>query len=313
MKRSDSKKFPGCGDLVMAKEYVQTGVDSGPQRSGPRGEYKMRGHSSVHEIPIGFLKIEYVKEVEQLIRKVLLDPAVSALLGAALPAAEAGAAGAVAGAGQAAAKSEPVNVPSEEVPDYLRQAIEAEFKPGEQLVWIGQPMKRVMFWRTSLAFLAVIGLAVAIVMMWLTMKKDFALFALPLALIPAGVPFYFAWVAGRTCYAVTNKRAFIVKKTLGLKKNSYQPSDLTGMKRSDGWIGKDEGVGDLVFKEDVTITTTTYKAVGGRGGTRNLGSSQSLSVSKYGFLAVRRARDLEKLMRATLIERFLDKLYAGQQ
>jgi hypothetical protein len=39
-----------------------------------------------------------------------------------------------------------------------------------------------------------------------------------------------------------------------------------------------------------------------------MGSSTSVSTKHYGFLAVARVREVEKLVRETLIDRFVDKL-----
>jgi hypothetical protein len=61
----------------------------------------------------------------------------------------------------------------------------------------------------------------------------------------------------KTAYALTNKRALIWKAGIlwGHDFEEYGPAHLTGMKRQNSWFVT--GAGDLVFKEEKKITTTT--------------------------------------------------------
>jgi hypothetical protein len=57
--------------------------------------------------------------------------------------------------------------------------------------------------------------------------------------------------------------------------------------------------GDLIFSTVITVTTS-YNNKGG--------SSKSVSTKHYGFLAVARVKEVEKLVRETLIDPFVDRL-----
>jgi hypothetical protein len=81
------------------------------------------------------------------------------------------------------------------------------------------------------------------------------------------------------------------------KKEVYLPSQLVHLKHRGSWLGG--GMGDVIFKTVVTITITTRK---------HGPSDTSRSEKHYGFLAVENSQKVEKLVRETLVDRFLDKL-----
>jgi hypothetical protein len=115
-------------------------------------------------------------------------------------------------------------------------------------------------------------------------------------------PFYALWKAKRTCYVLTNRRCIVwmCQWHGGIRTDNYAPNQLTNLRRADMWFFA-KGGGDLIFRS-VTVITTTYRQ---RGPT-----STSMREYRYGFLAIERCRDVEKLIRETLLDRLLDKLNA---
>ena len=71
----------------------------------------------------------------------------------------------------------------------------------------------------------------------------------------------------------------------------------SAMRRSDSWVFP--GGGDLIFRS-VTVISSSYN--------RRTGYSQSRRTIHYGFLSIAHVKDVEKLVRETLIDRFVDKL-----
>jgi hypothetical protein len=63
-------------------------------------------------------------------------------------------------------------------------------------------------------------------------------------------------------------------------------------------MGAFKGSGDLIFR--------TVKVISNSGSRSQW--TQSVKTKHYGFLAIAQVRDVEKLVRETLIDRFVDKL-----
>jgi hypothetical protein len=110
-----------------------------------------------------------------------------------------------------------------------------------------------------------------------------------------------AWVrwraARRTCYALTNRRALVYKEGLfGPTRDSYTPLEVSAMRRSNSWLVA--GSGDLIFRTVQVVSTSRTRGV----------SSTSVKTIHYGFLAIAQVGEVEKLVRETLIDRFVDKL-----
>jgi hypothetical protein len=112
------------------------------------------------------------------------------------------------------------------------------------------------------------------------------------------VPFFRWRSAKRTCYALTTRRALVYKEGLfSPTRESYSPVEVAKMRRSNSWLFRDGG--DLIFRS-VTVVRTSYQ--------RQTGFSRSVKTTHYGFLAIAHIRDVEKIVRETLIDRFVDKL-----
>jgi hypothetical protein len=131
--------------------------------------------------------------------------------------------------------------------------------------------------------------------------------------IALGIPFFQRWKAQKSCYAVTSRRALVFERTpIGAPKLTvYNPGDLTGMRRRDWWFFQDAG--DLIFRTKVVITlSSTSGGYGpgrhGRGyGPGRGGIDARRSVTHYGFLSVRRPREIEIIIRESLIDPLIDK------
>jgi hypothetical protein len=101
-----------------------------------------------------------------------------------------------------------------------------------------------------------------------------------------------------TCYALTKRRALVYKPGLfGPTRENYSPAEVSGMRRSDSWVFSEGG--DVIFKS-VTVVSTSRSSSGK--------SSSTARTYHYGFLAVPQVGKVEKLVRETLVDRFVDKL-----
>ena len=112
-------------------------------------------------------------------------------------------------------------------------------------------------------------------------------------------PLWAWWRATRACYVLTNRRAIVWSCAWygGVLVRNYTAVNLTRMRRADSWI-YGRGAGDLIFH-----TTTIVTVSSGR-----YGSGVSTRQVHYGFLAIDNVRDVEKLMRETLIDKFMDRV-----
>jgi hypothetical protein len=197
-----------------------------------------------------------------------------------------------------------------EVPEKYKQRIEDELSKGERLIWCGQPSRRIVVIRSLIytaigAIVALSALVFALVnMMGRGAHVGNALMGgfigvmvgIPLML----TPLWRLWKAGRTCYVLTSRRCIVWRCEWygGVTMDNYSPAQLTNMFRRDMWLFGNGG-GDVVFRTLTIITTTHYR----RGGT-----STSMQTYLYGFLAVENVRDIERLVRETLVDKLVDKL-----
>jgi hypothetical protein len=219
------------------------------------------------------------------------------------------------------------------IPAELKQRIVAELGTNERPVWMGQPESTIVF-RRSLGYLVGGGVVALISALWLLgamFTKPVPPPAPPVAKagkqavktpppppvapktnlwFPVGffvgsicfslVPVVRWKLAQRQCYALTNRRVLVFKQGLfGPTFESYSPLEVSGMRRSDSWVFK--GGGDLIFRT-VTVVRSSYSP--------QTGTSRSVRTIHYGFLAIPNVREIERLVRETLIDRFVDKLQA---
>jgi hypothetical protein len=211
------------------------------------------------------------------------------------------------------------------VPADLKAKTLAGLDPKEKPLWIGQPDAKLVLVRSG-GYLAVGGVGILAALIWLVIalappraagarlqpgKQAATAAAKPQAsslLFPAGLFVVSACVsavalvrwknATRTCYALTNRRALVYKESLfGPTRDSYSPLEVAGMRRSDSWLFA--GTGDLIFRTVQVVSTS---------GNRTGPWRTSVKTIHYGFLAVPQLGAVEKLVRETLIDRFVDKL-----
>lgn len=195
------------------------------------------------------------------------------------------------------------------LPPDLDARVRAELRPGERLLWVGQPDPRRA--ARGACFIVAFGIPwTAFSVFWVVMASGmmfaangprgpggafgavfacFPLFGLPFVLIGVGMlsaPYWLRRAARRTCYALTDRRALVWQKHWfgGLEVRSYGPEALTRMAR----IEHADGTGDLVFEEVVRVGTDTD-------------GNRTTATTGRGFLAIGDVRRIEELVRRVLL------------
>jgi hypothetical protein len=189
--------------------------------------------------------------------------------------------------------------------DEEQERVEDTLESGERLVWADKPVPSAAFvraWLMSIGFGfgALVTLVICILVLVSTGGKDWLFAAIPgvlgLGLVAAGIvyPYLARRSAERTAYAFTTKRAMVWEcGLLGQNKLlTYGPAVVAQLSVLPSMGGKD-GVGDIVFGYQVQRDR--------QGAVR--------SFKRHGFLMVRHADRVEKLLREHLIDPFTDKLY----
>jgi hypothetical protein len=214
----------------------------------------------------------------------------------------------------------------ENFPAELKKKAVAALGTNERLVWLGQPAPTLAF-RRSLGWIAG-GAVIALITLW-SFFGGFGAGAAHNAAKGGGkaaakppassqgyviggifllgsigamvVPWWRRRAAQNTCYALTNRRALVFKPGLfGESNESYTPLEVASLRRSDSWIFA--GGGDVIFR---TVTVISHSR-----SSRGV-SSSSVRRIHYGFLAVPNVKEVEKRVRETLVDPFVDKLAAA--
>jgi hypothetical protein len=361
LERRDHATVPGAGDLIFEYEFIIPG-NTFNARTGSLIQPTTTGgvSNAPQRVPRGFLWIDQVREVEDLVRTTLLQQLEQALdapkagttygnasehpehpvsvacsCGVTIeaPPALAGkrvtcphcAAAVALEPHEADARDAAAPVTCREdgsVPADVKAKALGSLDPKEKLVWIGQPDAKLILFRSG-GYLAggAAGLLVALIWLFVALapakpaathlpsgKQAATKFQASSLLIPVGLFFVSGCVAAvavlrwktatRTCYALTNRRALVYKESLfGPTRDSYSPLEVSGMRRLDSWLAG--GSGDLAFRTVQVISTSRNQT--GRW-------SQSVKTVHYGFLAIPQLDEVEKLVRETLIDPFVDKL-----
>ena len=187
----------------------------------------------------------------------------------------------------------------------LDAMVRGELAADEKLVWVGQPipgrMTMVMI-PISIMGIFFTGFSVIWIVMALAIVGGgiaaatgrpafglggvvFALFGLPFLAVGLGMltsPIWAGRRALRTCYALTNRRVIVWEPGWfgGVQVRSYRAEELGSMTRNQ----RADGSGDLIFRE-----FTTYAPNGRR------------NVTRHGLMAIERVREVEALIRSTLL------------
>ncbi|HEY2956488.1 MAG TPA: hypothetical protein VGK89_14715 [Candidatus Eisenbacteria bacterium] len=176
----------------------------------------------------------------------------------------------------------------------LEQVINAQLDPGEGLLWSGAPSPE----RLALSALpaAVFGIPfTGFAAFWIYMAYTmtsrspglggawvlFPLFGLPFLLIGLGIltaPLWAYLGAGRTAYAVTNRRALIISRVLSINVKSFTHDEIHDLQH----VERGDGSGDLYFAS---------RAVPTRRGTL---------MQRIGFVGIPDVRSVEQLIRSRL-------------
>jgi hypothetical protein len=345
LERRDHAEVAGAGDLVF--EYIMTlGSTIDPNTGAFLQQGPTRPSANPQRVPRGFVCLDQVREVEDLIRTALLLQLEAAMDGGAV--CEAGCACGVTLEAPATVAGKSVKcprcaavvaLPAREVDDgtaiSCREdgAVPAELKgkllagldPSEKPVWIGQPLPRLILLRSGV-YLAISGIGILVALVWLAATLAPARAAAPRPqpgkkaaapaatahpssspMPPIAVLFVSACIsavplvrwrsATRTCYAITTRRALVYTEGLfGTTRDSYSPLEVSAVRRSNSWLAS--GSGDLIFRTVHIISHSAKPAMW----------NNNVRTVHYGLLAIPRLDEVEKLLRETLIDRFVDKL-----
>ncbi len=185
----------------------------------------------------------------------------------------------------------------------LRQSLNRELQPGEQLAWYGQPSPGRMAWRSLPAVLfaipwtgfAIFWMLAAGGFVWFAHAKTqpatapsfsplnffgcFPLFGLPFVLIGLGMfssPLWMLRKARRTLYAVTDRRVILFEGSWSTTVTSLVPDQLKDLTRKE----RLDGSGDLFFGQPFQYFS------------RN----QSRPMQR-GFIGIPNVREVEELVR----------------
>jgi hypothetical protein len=323
----EARKHPtvaGAGEVIF--EYIFVTNKAASSYPGMTGTVQV---GDAVRVPRGFYYLDNMREVENLIRKTLLVNLEKAMDSPGVPAP----------AKNAAAIPTAVEIVVEdcredgEISAALKEKIVEELSENERLVWLAQPVPALVFrrnlgyfgggailalvafvWLASMLFtgsaqkheIPVVGGKKGAVVQVKTPPHATPFNPLPLILlIPAVgltvVPVLRWKLSKGTIYGLSNRRALVYKEGLfGPSRESYSPLEVSQMRRADSWLFADAG--DVIFRS-VTVITTSRSSSGK--------SHTSTNTTHYGFLAIAHVKEVEKLVRETLIDRFVDKLQAA--
>jgi hypothetical protein len=176
------------------------------------------------------------------------------------------------------------------LPPELETRVQSELAAGERLVWVGQPRPgRALLGSLILVLFAIPWTAFAVFWMVLASGANlwFALFGVPFVVIGLGMltaPLGVWRKARQTCYALTDRRAIVWEPGLfgSVRVRSFGPEHLGALSR----VERPDGSGDLIFEEFWTRHRRSHH-----------------TVQRSGFLAIDRVREVEEMIRKTLLSR----------
>jgi hypothetical protein len=175
----------------------------------------------------------------------------------------------------------------------LQNRVRSELKPGESIVWIGQPNPNRLMWTgfllwfffipwTAFSLFWTAGAAGFRIPTFTRITDLFPLFGLPFILIGLGglsSPFWIRWKALNTVYVITDRRAFSLEGGRTFVVRNYTPEKLGNLVRKE----RDDGSGDLI------LDTTWYKDSDGDSRKNELGFYGIPDVKRVEYLLERLA------------------------
>ena len=175
------------------------------------------------------------------------------------------------------------------LPPELHNLLEDQLAPGEKLRWCCQPKPNIYAWQTWRTF--PFAIAATVFAFWLCYtgvtryRQDghfgLLLFSVPfvlVALLTVLNPLHLARLAGRTAYAVTDRRVIILENGRSTKVQSFLPDQLGELElreRADGW-------GNIIFAKVYEWTSD---------------NNRSCIPTFIGLFGVPAVRDVEALIR----------------
>lgn len=168
-----------------------------------------------------------------------------------------------------------------DLPPDIAARLVSELRPDERLVWFGRPVPNAHagIW----AFMRVVGLVpVVIGLPLLFVFPPAALVFLPVGWIFWMMPRWIRQQAGKTFYLLTDQRAITWEPTFfgGITVQSFTRDGLVQMMRHENA----DGSGSLVFREEIVL------------------DDDGTSTLSRGFLNIARVREVEDLIRQTLLD-----------
>lgn len=147
------------------------------------------------------------------------------------------------------------------LPQHLRQRLQRELKPGETLVWAGQPVPELMQksgYKAWIFFLPWLAISLVVMLGALDFKRNGLrelatfgfLFCVPFVLIGlAGMytPFWMRRRALSTIYAITTMRALTIDGAKSVSVTSFEAASIQNTEKTV----HEDGSGDLVLRLEV--------------------------------------------------------------
>jgi hypothetical protein len=182
--------------------------------------------------------------------------------------------------------------------NHAESVARGELRPGERLVWWGQPRFSALLRQGSAASL--IGIPfIAFAILWTSMayfstRKDggpiglffplWGVMFIGIGLFILTRPLWQASKSGTTVYGITDQRLFIVRDGRERKVQSYAPESIQPLERTE----RQDGSGDIVFRRE--MPSSTYRS--------NL-TSQQTKIGFFGVPEIRRVEDaIRKLIQS---------------
>ena len=181
---------------------------------------------------------------------------------------------------------------NDQMPPMLVQLLQRELAPGECVLWQGRPSLLTRVWTSvGTLFFGVVFLTVFFGTWAVSRSVDgrqvpspdagwdfFHIIFFLLGASMLAAPLWAWWVARRTIYAVTDRRAIIIEAPHQRTIYSFADERLASFVRRESWRGR----GDIIFEQKVTT-----------------GPKGRTTIHEVGFFGLPDVRRIEQLLRTT--------------